>query len=164
MEVVFNGNRERGCSVSFFGRLFGTEKALEGVVNGVSKSLDALIYTDEEKANEAARDRSEARRMVVDWLAATQGQNLARRLIALAVTGVWLGMYLISVLAGMFAVFTNNSGAITAEKFDQVSALAQKAAFDMNPAVMLILAFYFAAPHMGDIAKAVTSRFVKDVK
>ena len=75
-----------------------------------------------------------------------------------------MGMYLISVLAGMFAVFTNDSGAITAEKFNQVSTLAQKAAFDMNPAVMLILAFYFAAPHMGDIAKAVTSRFVKDVK
>ncbi len=150
--------------MSFFGRLFGTEKALEGVVEGVSKSLDALIYTDEEKAKEAARDRSEARRMVVDWLAATQGQNLARRLIALCITGVWLGMYLISVLAGMFAVFTNDSGAITAEKFNQVSTLAQKAAFDMSPAVMLILAFYFAAPHMGDIAKAVTSRFVKDVK
>ena len=74
--------------MSFFGRLFGTEKALEGVVEGVSKSLDALIYTDEEKAKEAARDRSEARRMVVDWLAATQGQNLARRLIALSITGV----------------------------------------------------------------------------
>jgi hypothetical protein len=149
--------------MSFFGRIFGTEKALEGVVDGVSKSLDALVYTDEEKAGDAAQDRSEARKMVVEWLAATQGQNLARRLIALSITGVWLSMYLVSVLSGMFAVFTNNSGVITAEKFNQISTLSQKAAFDMNPAVMLILAFYFAAPHMGDIAKAVTGKFTSNM-
>jgi hypothetical protein len=29
----------------------------------------------------------------------------------------------------------------------------------MSPAVMLILAFYFAAPHMGDFAKAVVGQF-----
>jgi hypothetical protein len=33
----------------------------------------------------------------------------------------------------------------------------------MSPAVMLILAFYFAAPHMGDFAKAVVGRFQEKV-
>lgn len=148
---------------AFFGKLFGTEKALTGIVDGVSNGLDALVYTDEERAREAARDRSEARQMVVQWMASTQGQNLARRLIALAITGTWLGMYLFSVLAGMVAVFTNSSGAVTAEKINAVGALAKAAAMDMNPAVMLILAFYFAAPHMGDIAKAVTGKFTRSV-
>lgn len=148
---------------SFFGKLFGTEKALGGIVDGVTNGLDALVYTDEEKAGDAAKDRSEARQMVVQWMASTQGQNLARRLIALAITGTWLGMYLFSVICGMVAVFTNNSGAVTAEKVNEVGVIAQKAAIDMNPAVMLILAFYFAAPHMGDIAKAVTGRFTQSV-
>lgn len=148
---------------SFFGKLFGTEKALGGIVDGVTNGLDALVYTDEEKAKDAAQDRSEARKMIVQWMASTQGQNLARRLIALAITGTWLGMYLLSVIAGMVAVFTNSSGAVTAEKVNAVGTIAKSAAMDMNPAVMLILAFYFAAPHMGDIAKAVTGRFTQSV-
>lgn len=149
--------------MSFIGRLFGTEKALSGIVDGVSKGLDALVYTDEEKAGDAAKDRTEARQMVVQWMVATQGQNLARRLIALSITGVWLMMYLFSVFCGMVAVFTNEAGVITAEKINMVSAIAKNSAMDMNPAVMLILAFYFAAPHMGDIAKAVTGKFSNSV-
>jgi hypothetical protein len=149
--------------MSFWGKLFGTEKALNGIVDGVTNGLDALVYTDEEKAADAAADRSEARKMVVQWMAATQGQNLARRLIALSITGVWLSMYLLSVLCAMVAVFTNADGVVTAEKINQVGTIAKGAAMDMNPAVMLILAFYFAAPHMGDIAKAVTGKFTQSV-
>lgn len=149
--------------MSFWGKLFGTEKALDGVVNGVTRGLDALVYTDEEKAKDAAADRSEARQMIVGWMAATQGQNLARRLISLSITGVWLAMYLLSVLCATVAIFVNSEGVVTAEKINAVGAIAESAANDMNPAVMLILAFYFAAPHMGDIAKAVTGRFTKDI-
>ena len=144
---------------AFFGRLFGTDKALGAIVDGVSNGLDALVYTDEEKATDAAKDRSEARQMVVAWMASTQGQNLARRLIALSITGVWLGMYLVSVLAQMVAVFTNNVGAITAQKVTEIGTIAKASATDMNGAVMLILAFYFAAPHMGDIASAAIGKF-----
>ncbi len=149
--------------MSFLGRLFGTETALNNVVKGVTSGLDALVYTDEEKANDAAKDRTEARQMVVQWMMATQGQNLARRLIALSITGVWLTMYLLSVLCRMAAVFVNDIGVVTSDKVDQVGSVAKEAAIDMNPAVMLILAFYFAAPHMGDIAKAVTNKFTNSV-
>jgi hypothetical protein len=149
--------------MSFWGKLFGTEKALTGIVDGVTNGLDALVYTDEEKAAAAADDRSEARKMVVGWMAATQGQNLARRLIALSITGVWLSMYLVSVLCAMVAVFTNADGVVNAEKINEVGVIAKSAAMDMNPAVMLILAFYFAAPHMGDIAKAVSGKFTQSV-
>lgn len=149
--------------MSFWGKLFGSEKALGSIVDGVTNGLDALVYTDEEKAADAASDRSEARKMVVGWMTATQGQNLARRLIALSITGVWLSMYLISIFCTMIALFTNDSGVVTSDKINQISVIAKDGAIDMNPAVMLILAFYFAAPHMGDIAKAVTGRFTKSV-
>lgn len=149
--------------MSFWGKLFGSEKALSGVVEGVTNGLDVLVYTNEEKAQDAAKDRSEARKMVVGWMQATQGQNLARRLIALSITGVWLLMYLISVVTSMVSVFVDTAGAVTSEKLISVSGIAKGAAVDMNPAVMLILAFYFAAPHMGDIAKAVTTRFKDNV-
>ena len=138
----------------FFGRLFGAPQAVEGIIDGVSEGLDALVYTDEEKARDAAASRSEARAMVIQWMGATSGQNLARRLIALAITGVWLSMYLLSVLIQMTAIWWTTR----ADQLDATGELAFKAAADMNPAVMLILAFYFAAPHMGDIASSVISR------
>lgn len=140
----------------FFGKIFGTDKALEGIVSGVSKGLDALIHTDEEKAQEAAADRSEARKMVVAWMAATQGQNLARRLIALSITGVWLLQYMIAQGLGFAMIFIDN-----ATRLQEASNFMRAGASDMNSAVMLILAFYFAAPHMGDIAKAVTGKFTR---
>ena len=149
--------------MGFWGRIFGTEKALNTVVEGVSSGIDKLIYTDEEKAEAAAADRSEARKMVVGWMQATQGQNLARRLIALSITGVWLSMYLLAALTSMIAVFTNSDGVVTSEKLLTVGKIANSLAVEMNPAVMLILAFYFAAPHMSGIANAVTERFKSQV-
>ena len=145
--------------MSFFGKLFGTEKALTGIVDGVSSGLDKLVYTDEEKADAAAKDRSEARAMVVGWMAATQGQNLARRLIALSITGAWLGLYLISVVTSFIAIFVGSD--VTVNKLLAASALSKNSAIELNNAVMLILAFYFAAPHMGDIAKAVSGKFIQ---
>jgi len=139
--------------MSFWGRVFGTEKALNTAVESVSKGLDALVYTDEEKAQDAAKSRSEARGMVVQWMQATQGQNLARRLIALSITGVWLFMYIVHALTNMTAPLVDSVGALTHDKVLAVGSAAKDAASDMNPAVMLILAFYFAAPHMGDLAK-----------
>jgi hypothetical protein len=145
---------------NFLGKLFGTEKALGGIVDGVTNGLDALVYTDEEKAADAAANRAEARQMVVRWMEATQGQNLARRLIALSITGVWLGMYVVSVLSAMAGVFL---GTEAAQKAAEVGKIAKGASADMNSAVMLILAFYFAAPHMSNISKAVTDKFSKKV-
>jgi hypothetical protein len=136
--------------MSFFGKLFGTEKALTSIVDGASSALDALVYTDEEKAQDAASQRSEARKMVVAWMHATQGQNLARRLIALSITATWLLMYGLGALMSMVAVWWPSRS----EQLVESAAISKGLAQDMNPAVMLILAFYFAAPHMGDIAKA----------
>ncbi len=144
--------------MSFWGKLFGSDKALTAVVDGVSSGLDKLVYTDEEKADAAARERTEARQMVVGWMAATQGQNLARRLIALSITGVWLIDIILAQVAGAVAIFVEDSA-----KVEELAKFMMEGAMEMNSAVMLILAFYFAAPHMGDIAKAVTGRMTKDI-
>ena len=135
--------------MALFGKIFGTEKALNNVVSSVASGLDSLVYTDQEKAEAAAEQRIEARKMVVAYMQATQGQNLARRLIALAITAVWLLMYVLAALASILAVWLAGHEA----EFHASAQIARELASDMNPAVMLILAFYFAAPHMGDLAK-----------
>lgn len=141
--------------MSFWGKVFGTDEAIKGAVSAVKDGLDALVYTDEEKAVDAAKERSEARSMLVGWMEATQGQNLARRLISLAITGVWLFQYIVAQVAMSVALFWETR----AEQLTKLAKLQIESADDMGPAVMLILAFYFAAPHMGDFAKAIIGRF-----
>lgn len=147
--------------MSTLGKIFGTEKALTGIVEGVSKGLDKLVYTEEEKTDSAAQDRAEARGMVVEWMQATQGQNLARRLIALLITGIWVFMYLTTTALSFAAVWTDK--AMTANLNTAAQIIGERA-YEMNGAMMLILAFYFAAPHMGDIAQAAIARFSGESK
>lgn len=146
--------------MSFWGKLFGTDEAIKTTIGAVKDGIDALVYTDEEKAVDAAKERSEARSMLVGWMEATQGQNLARRLISLAITGVWLLQYIVSQVASSLAIFWDAK----AQQLNELAKLQLHSANDMSPAVMLILAFYFAAPHMGDFAKAVISRFQNKVE
>lgn len=157
--------------LKFFGRLFGSEKALDTIISSTAKGLDALVYTGEERAADAAADRSEARKMVVAWMSSTQGQNLARRLIALSITAVWLSQFVISQVIQVAAVWADRTPTMidgvtvlsTADKMAATATVLTEGAAAMNGAVMLILAFYFAAPHMGDIAKAVTQKFTRSV-
>lgn len=140
---------------TLLGRIFGTEKALETAVAGVTAGIDALAYTDEEKAVDAAKDRAEARGMLIKWLEATNGQHLARRLIAVSITAVWLFQYIVSWLMAMIAVFATTR----ADQLNAASQLTTEHADGMTGAVMLILSFYFAAPHMDKIVGVAMNRF-----
>lgn len=141
-----------------FGKIFGTDKAITSVIDHVASGLDKLSFTDQEKSEAAAADRSEARQMVVRWMESTQGQNLARRLISLAITGVWLFQYVVAWLMEMIAVFLIDNQALR-ESLTTAAVTTDARAESMNGAVMLILAFYFAAPHMGDIVTAAIQKF-----
>jgi hypothetical protein len=141
---------------TLLGRVFGTEKAMEAAVEGVSKGIDALVYTEEEKAVEAAKDRAAAREMLVQWLEATNGQHLARRLIAVSITGIWLMQYVFSWIAVTAAVFVSEEAR---RQLESASQLTTEHADGMTGAVMLILSFYFAAPHMDKIVGVAMDRF-----
>lgn len=141
--------------MSFWGKVFGTDEAIKGAVDAVKDGLDALVYTEEEKATDAAKERSAARSMLVGWMEATQGQNLARRIISLAITTVWLFQYIIAQIAASVALFWTSK----AQELQELYNLNIKAADEMSGAVMLILAFYFAAPHMGEFAQAIVGKF-----
>lgn len=145
--------------MSFWGKLFGSDKAIEGVVDGVSSGLDKLWYTDEEKNDDKKASLTEARTMIIQWLKNTQGQNLSRRLIALSIMFTWLFMHLVSTALAVVAVWSEK---ITEAKLIASAELISNSAGDMVSAVMLILGFYFAAPYMGSIAEASLKKFGKD--
>lgn len=138
------------------GRVFGTEKALETAVEGVSKGIDALVYTEEERSIEAGKDRAEARAMLIKWLESTSGQHIARRLIAVSITSVWLFQYVFSWFALMGAIFSSVEARV---QLNEAAVLTTQHADGMTGAVMLILSFYFAAPHMDKIVGAAMDRF-----
>ena len=145
--------------MSFWGKLFGTDEAISKTIDVVSEGLDKLVYTCEEKADASAWERTEARAMLDKWMEATQGQNLARRLISLAITGVWLSQYVIATTASSVAIFWDTQSI----NLNKLAAVQIGTAEQMNGPVMLILAFYFAAPHMGDFAQAIVGRFKQKV-
>ena len=146
---------------SLIGKIFGSEKAIGAAVSGISNSLDALVYTDEEKANDAAAERQKARAMVIDWMQSTSGQALARRLIAVSITFVWLMQYIFGWVMVIGAIFVEPE---VADRMRQASDLTQEHADGMTGAVMLILSFYFAAPHLDKVVGPAMERFAKGGK
>lgn len=146
---------------SVMGRIFSTEKSVEKAIDTVSAGLDKIWYTKEEQAdaeNEKWKARHEAQvkssEMLITWIQSSQGHNLARRWLTVNITSVWL----VQMLLGMvFAI-----ASVWAEKPDQflaTSGILQGYASEMGTIVLIIVLFYFAAPHMGEALNILLSRF-----
>ncbi len=106
--------------------LFGASKTSEKIVDGAISGLDAMFFTKEEKSRAGLK--------VLDfqlaYAKATSGQNLARRLIAVMITGLFCFLVLFGV--GVWWINTEYSQFI----FDTVKDLVLKP-------FMIILGFYF---------------------
>ena len=139
---------------SAIGKIFGTDKAAKALIDNTSSAIDKLFYTDQEKAEDKANSASEARNMVIKWMAATSGQNLARRILALMISSVWLLQYVAMMSLSVAAVWVEQS-----EKLTESATVIGEYAKNMNGAMMLILAFYFSAPYMDKIASGVLNKF-----
>lgn len=108
--------------------IFGSGKNTEKIVDGAVRGLDALVFTNEEKAEYRAKGAE----WFLKYLEATQPQNLARRLIAIIIVSLWS----LVVIAGCIAWPFNKT---YAEFIFQVLVDVV-----MNP-FMLVMGFYFAA-------------------
>lgn len=135
--------------------LFGTQESASKIVDTVSNGIDKLVYTDEEKADAAAKDRAAARGMLVGWMRESSGQNVARRFIAISLTMLWGVIYGAKIVLSVAAPFLPSYQVAM-----MVSAKAlEVSAHEMNGAMMLILGFYFAAPHMDKFISPFIERF-----
>lgn len=111
-----------------FAAIFGTAEHTKTVLDAGVNGIDAIFYTDEEKAENAAR--------FADWylryLETTNPQNLARRFIALVVVLLWGFLILLGV--GLWKV----DAAYSAFVFSTLDNI-------VNVPFMIIVGFYFAA-------------------
>jgi len=143
------------------GKLLGTDKAVTNIIDTVGRVVDEFHYSGEEKAADKAKAVSEGRAMIVEWLQSTTGSRLARRIIALSFTLIFLLMHMISttmiVVSGWADEALANQLVVSSEVLDERLV-------SMTGAEMLILGFYFAAPHLGAIVEGAMGKFSGDKK
>jgi len=140
--------------INLLKRIFGSPDVVKESISIIRDAGDALVYTDEEKAQDRAKRAQQIDSLLIKWMETTTGQNLARRLLAVMITSVWLMMYILSFIVDVIAVWSEKP-ALWVATSDSMARYAN----EMNGAMMLILAFYFAAPHMGSIVQGALSKF-----
>lgn len=141
-------------------KVFGTEAAISKSIELIGKAGDKLVYTEEEKADDRARRLLQINEFIARWMESTTGQNLARRLLAVMLTSMWMLMFFVSTIGDMIVPFLSLSADPNfIEAWKASSAAIDKRADQMTGAMMLILAFYFAAPHMGSIVDGAMNKF-----
>lgn len=144
--------------LDFFRRLLGSPTVVGSIVSGTKSALDKLVYTKEEKANDEARAITEARSMVVDWMAQTKGQNIARRIIALGIVFVWLASWVLSLGLRISYIWWPSPELLEASK-----AVGEAVGDMMHTGVTMILGFYFAAPHMSKMVEAWAGKQTRNI-
>ena len=121
---------------------------------------DAIWYTEEEKAGDAMRRAAMADKLLIDWMESSKGQNLARRLLAVMLAGIWASMFALGAIGDMVAPFLSlHSDPEFMAAWRESSKAIGERTLQMNGAMMLILGFYFAAPHMDKIVGGAMERF-----
>jgi hypothetical protein len=156
---------------NLIGKAFGSDKSVAKGLSIIESAGDKLWYTEEEKADDRAKKGLQVQQFMAQWMESTKGQELARRLLAIAIAFTWIGMYVLSALMGIIAPWLDSAipvnelglaveGAISTYGKLMASADALDVKADkMSGAVMLILAFYFAAPHMDKVVVAAMEKF-----
>jgi hypothetical protein len=113
-------------TMGILSKIFGDKDNLDKLTDGAVHGLDKIFFTKEEKA-EANQKLSE---WYLKYLAATQPQNVARRVIAFIVVGLWAILVLLGVLIKWF------NDAYATYVFEVLAEIV------MNPFLM-IMGFYF---------------------
>lgn len=155
---------------ALFGKIFGTEKALERGIDAIVRTGDSIVYTQQEKAEHRAKLLTEARAYMIEWLKNSQGQNIARRFLAVLIGTVWMAMFILSALLDTIAPWVTGtrlmmleSGAVREVPLSFLIRQSAEAigghASGLTGAMMLILTFYFAAPHLGEVLGPAMQRF-----
>ncbi|PNX50663.1 MAG: hypothetical protein BV456_05930 [Thermoplasmata archaeon M8B2D] len=138
----------------FFGNMFGTAKASEKMLDGITNGVDKLFYTAEEKAEDGAKARTEGFAVYMKWLESTSGSRVARRVIAFMVTGIWVFEHLMSVLFGAIGIFVDDP-----TKYIEASKMFAEHASSNNSLVGVVLLFYFGGPAAIDGVKGLVMKW-----
>ena len=128
--------------MGFLGRLFGSQRAVDQIVKAGIKGIDALKYTAEEKAADQIKAREKVNDQVVDFMRATTGYNLARRVLAFIVVGIWALCLLFIIVCGIVDGF-NGDDSFTKAAANVNGIMSEWA---IHTIVLAVILFYFQRP------------------
>jgi len=114
--------------------IFTTPEIAKKAVDGVYNGIDKAFYTSEEKAE----DKKELRGWFLRYLEATNPQNLARRVLAFGVAGLWIVLIIAATVLSIAAALLESAAAAMAAK-----AVATIIADYVQLPFSGIMAFYF---------------------
>ncbi len=107
----------------------GGGKDVSKVIDGAMKAGDALFFTKEEKSVASQKKLD----WMLDYMKATAPQNVARRVIAFVIVGLWALLILVMVVAGGFA---RGAGSYSQFVFDTLKEVV------LQP-FSIVVGFYF---------------------
>ena len=117
--------------MGFLSFLTGQSSTAEKVVDGAISGIDAMFYTDEEKA--------QANQKILEWklqyASATQGMSISRRVITFSLSFAWLLLVFVLITVGL----------IFGKEAAQVEFLLDIMKDIVNPPFMIVVGFYFLA-------------------
>lgn len=108
--------------LDIFGKLFGSDKIIDGAMRGI----DAIVYTDEEKAN---MELSKAK-VKIDLLGAYAPFKVAQRYLAVMFSSVFLVSMVTAMVLALFK-----------EPYQPILDVVE--AFSLGYIVLAIVTFYF---------------------
>ena len=158
----------------FIAKMFGSAKAGEAIIDGVTSGIDKMWYTKEEKADDANQARREGMAVYMKWLESTSGSRLARRFIALIITFPWAMANLISLILDAVGPFINGVETVSrvidgvivqvtvlnSEKYAAAADSLAANASENNSLVGVVLLFYFGGPAAIDGVKGLVNKWV----
>ena len=122
--------------IGFLGKMFGSAKAGEQIIDGAMNGIDKLWYTKEEKAEDAAQAKRETMTVYMKWLESTSGSRIARRLLALGAFSIWATEH---IAAGLSSVFRQSGH--TEAKLEETATFLAHTAQSNNTLVGVVFAF-----------------------
>lgn len=150
--------------MGLFASMFGTAEIGTTLVNNISSGIDKMFHTDQEKSEAAAAARTEGMAVYMKWLESTMGSRLARRYLAVLVTGIWGMEHVTGVILRVCSMFTNEVGTITSAKFVEASKYLTETATENNALVGVVLLFYFGGPAAIDGVKGMVAKWTSKDK
>jgi len=136
------------------GNLFGGVKAGEKIIDGVSNGIDKMFYTDEEKADDGAKARSEGMTVYMEWLRSTSGSRLARRLLSLGTFSIWSVEHIAAMGFKLAYIW------IPTEQLLAAGKLMTEQANNDNSIMGVVLLFYFGGPVAADAITGLVTKWV----
>ncbi len=123
-----------GKALGFIGGIFGSSESTNKAMDMVSSGIDAVWFTAEEKSKAAHKMLD----LKLKWIQSTSGQNIARRVIAFVIVGLWA--YLVLLAAHLYVagiMFEIDSAKVAADALFKILKEV------VNWAFMGIISFYF---------------------